>query len=181
MHRDDLLTEVRIRARLYGRNHAARVVRAVMHALRNVLPEPAYLGLVSQLPTEVAVTPAGRRDVRPDRAALQLIREVADELHVSEPDAAFYTRTTLEQLNAFCRGTTPAQLAASLPADLRPLLSARADDPAQRHRHLVRTLSSSLATLSLKGPPPGDLADRPAVVISRRTSPAGQQKRHHAA
>jgi hypothetical protein len=43
------------------------------------------------------------RDKRPARGrgtAQQLIRDVADELHVSEPEAAFYTRVTLEQLNA---------------------------------------------------------------------------------
>jgi len=53
MHRDDLLTQVRIRVRLYGRNHARRVVQAVMHALHNVLPETAYHSLAVQLPANL--------------------------------------------------------------------------------------------------------------------------------
>jgi hypothetical protein len=81
---------------------------------------------------------------------------------------------TLEQLNAYCRGTTPAGLAASLPADLRPLMSARAEDPAHRHRHLVRRLGSAVTNLSLGAPVRLDdeTADRPAV--------AARRERHHA-
>ncbi|MGW4947406.1 DUF2267 domain-containing protein [Actinoplanes sp. NPDC004185] len=171
MHRDDLVTELRIRARLYGRNHTGRVIRAVMHALRNVLPDPAYLGLARQLPAEVGLVVTARREHTGGAgSAQQLIRDVADELHVSEPDAAFYTRVTLEQLNAYCRGTTPAGLAASLPAGLRPLMSARAEDPAHRHRQLVRTLSSAVAGLSLRVPvrPEEETADRPAVTARRQ-------------
>jgi uncharacterized protein (DUF2267 family) len=172
MHRDDLVTEVRIRARLYGRNHAGRVIRAVMHALRNVLPDPAYQGLAAQVPAEVGLAATDRR--HHTGSAQQLIRDVADELHVSEPDAAFYTRVTLEQLNAYCRGTTPAGLAASLPAGLRPLMSARAEDPAVRHRQLVRMLGSAVTNLSLGAPVRLDeeTAVRPAV--------AARRQRHHA-
>jgi uncharacterized protein (DUF2267 family) len=144
MHRDDLLTQIRIRARLYGRNHARRVVQAVMHALQRLLPEQAYSDLAGQLPAELGVTSPGHRQLSHShiietRAAQRLIRDVADELHVTGPDAAFYTRVTLEQLNAYCHGVTPAQLAPSLPADVRPLLSARADDPTRR----LRTLGST--------------------------------------
>ncbi|WP_433732029.1 DUF2267 domain-containing protein [Actinoplanes sp. CA-051413] len=141
-------------------------------ALRNVLPDPAYLGLAGQLPAEVGLVVTDRR--HHTGSAQQLIRDVADELHVSEPDAAFYTRVTLEQLNAYCRGTTPAGLAASLPADLRPLMSARAEDPALRHRYLVRRLSSAVTNLSLGAPVRLDEepADRPAV--------AARRQRHHA-
>ena len=123
MHRDDLLSQIRIRARLYGRNHARRVVQAVMHALQRLLPEQAYHDLAAQLPADVGVTSSGNRHLSHShshiietRAARQLIRDVADELHVTGPDAAFYTRVTLEQLNAYCHGVTPAQLAPSLAA-----------------------------------------------------------------
>ncbi len=157
MHRDDLLTQIRIRARLYGRNHARRVVQAVMHALRKHLPETAYHDLVGQLPADVCVTSPGRRQVShghtvKTRAAQQLVRDIAEELHVTGPDAAFYARITFEQLNAFCRGVTPAQLAASLPADLRPLLSARADSPAHQHR-AMRMLGSAVTALNLQTQP----------------------------
>jgi len=139
-----------------------------MHALRNVLPDPAYLGLAGQLPAEIGLAATDRR--HHTASAQRLIRDVADELHVSEPDAAFYTRVTLEQLNAYCRGTTPAGLAASLPADLRPLMSARTEDPAHRHRHLVRRLGSAVANLSLGAPvrPDEETADRPAVTARRQ-------------
>ena len=150
-----------------------------MHALRNVLPETAYLSLAGQLPAEVGLVVTDRRPHT--GSAQQLIRDVADELHVSEPDAAFYTRVTLEQLNAYCRGTTPAGLAASLPASLRPLMSARAEDPAHRHRHLVRRLGPAVTKLSLGVPArlDEDAADRPAVA-ARRTSTTGRPQSHHA-
>ena len=68
---------------------------------------------------------------------------------MDEPDAAFYTRITLGQLNAFCHGITPAQIAKEAPPALRPLLCARADEPAHRSQHLVETLGSAVTTLSL--------------------------------
>jgi uncharacterized protein (DUF2267 family) len=185
MHRDDLLTQIRIRARLYGRNHARRVVQAVMHALRKFLPETAYHGLAVQLPADVGVTSPDRRHASHSptvetSASHQFIRDIADELHVTGPDAAFYTRITFEQLNAFCRGITPAQLAESLPADLRPLLSARADAVAHRHR-LMRLLGSAVTTLSLKPPATSrNAADTTphSAVASPRTDSIDKQTRH---
>lgn len=150
MHRDDLLTQVRICARLHGRNQARRVVRAVMQALEKRLSPTAFAELAAQLPADIGVTMSGRHIEQ--CTAQQLIREVAEELHVPEPDAAFYLRVTFEQLNAFCRGVTPAQLAALLPGDLRGLLSARSADPAQRPRQFVLLLAPAVATLTLKAP-----------------------------
>jgi uncharacterized protein (DUF2267 family) len=147
MHRDDPLTQVRICARLHGRNHARRVVRAVLHALQHEVPAKALHGLVAQLPADLALE---SRSYRPTGSCRQFIRDIADELHVHQPDAAFYARITFEQLNAYCRGVTPAGLAASLPTDLRSLLSARAENPADRHRRLVRILGSTATTLSLR-------------------------------
>jgi uncharacterized protein (DUF2267 family) len=154
MHRDDPLSQVRIHARLHGRGQARRVVRAVLHALQQIVPEEPFHGLVGQLPADLALESRGHR---PTGSRHQFIREIADELHVHRTDAAFYARVTFEQLNAYCRGVTPAGLAASLPADLRPLLSARADNPADRHQRLVRALGSAVTTLSLRTGAPARL------------------------
>ena len=155
MHRDDLLSQVRTHARLHGRNHARHVVRAVLRALRDIAGEPAFRDLAAQLPPE-ARPPASdgcppRETVTSDgRASTRLVRDIAQRLHVTEPDAAFYARVTFEQLNDFCRGVTPAGLAGSLPADLRPLLSARFHDPAERYRRNIELLGGTIATLSLR-------------------------------
>jgi uncharacterized protein (DUF2267 family) len=186
MHRDDLLTQVRIRARLHGRSHARRVVRAVMHALHRHVPEPAFRGLAAQLPADIGALSADRHHVSRSRptgtsACRRLIRDVADELHIDELNAVFFIRVTLAQLNVFCRGVAPAQLAASLPVDLRPLLTALPDDPAHRYRHLVQEWSSAVTTLSLQDPAPAPArrAVRPGVA-SGRTNSVGRQRRRHA-
>ena len=177
MHRDDLLSQVRTNARLHGRNHARHVVRTVLRALRDIAEEPAFRDLAAQLPPEVRppATSDGpdRGTVTADgRASTRLVRDIARQLHVTEPDAAFYARITFEQLNDFCRGVTPAGLAGSLPADLRPLLCARLHDPAERYRRHMRQLGGTVATLSLRtaaAPPHRTVGPvtRPAVVARR--------------
>jgi uncharacterized protein (DUF2267 family) len=139
------------------------VLQAVLAALREHVDEAVFQRLAGQLPAEAAVTPTERLAAGPAAGGCRgLIRDVARRLHVGEPDAAFYARVTFEQLNAFCRGTSPARIAPSLPADMRALLSARADDPAHRHRQVLRTLTPALATLNLRGgtvpaaPTPGE-------------------------
>jgi uncharacterized protein (DUF2267 family) len=157
MHRDDLLSQIRQRARLHGRNQARRVVQAVMQSLRTFVPETEFRSLVAQLPPDIDLTPV---DTLPPGdnlddgtgAGRRLIRDIARRLHVSEPDAAFYTRVTFAQLNAYSRGDGPALIAGLLPAELRPLVSAQADDPALRHRNLIRTLGAAVPSLSLRGP-----------------------------
>ena len=152
MHRDDLLSQVRIRARLHGRGPARRVVEAVVQSLQDLVPETALRGLTAQLPFEVRLRSSHRGDAGDSGAGAsrKLIRDVARRLHVDEPDAAFYARITFEQLNAFCHGITPARLAPSLPVDLRPLLSARATEPAPGFRRRLATLGSAVGTLSLR-------------------------------
>jgi uncharacterized protein (DUF2267 family) len=174
MHRDDLLSQVRISARLYGRNQARRVVQAVLRALREHVPEAAFRNLTAELPAGVEVPAAGRSEpVTGATAARRLIRDVAQQLHIDEPNAAFYARITFAQLNAFCRGTTPAQLAARLPADLRPLLSARAEDPAQQHRQLFEAWGSAVTALSLRSPAGAtELTDSIAASVPSRAQRA---------
>ncbi|BCJ50143.1 hypothetical protein Asp14428_16180 [Actinoplanes sp. NBRC 14428] len=149
MHRDDLLSHVRTRARLHGRGHAQRVVEAVVHGLRGVVPEASWRGLTAQLPFAVGAAVARAEPVG-GGACRALIRDVARRLNVAEPDAAFYARVTFEQLNAFCQGITPARLAASAPADLRPLLSARAEESAHRSRRRLATLGTPVSALTLR-------------------------------
>jgi uncharacterized protein (DUF2267 family) len=151
MHRDDLLSQVRIRARLRGPNHARRVVQAVLLALRDFVPEPELHALTGQLPADVSALPAGTGPSGSGPGTVSarrvLIRDIARRLNENEPNAAFYARVTFEQLNAFCVGTTPARLAHAVPADLRPLLSARTHEPA--HRDLARTMGP---TFTLRSP-----------------------------
>jgi len=165
MHRDDLLSQIRICARLHGRNEAGRVLQAVMHALRGLIPGPAYDDLTRQLPAGLDVIAADRGPAGDGTGSgagtwHRLVHDVAEELHVEEPDAAFYTRITLGRLNAFCRGITPAQLAEGAPDGLRPLLCARTDDPAHRAQHLLTMLGPAVTTLSLRPSPapPGAVA-----------------------
>ncbi|MFG1604997.1 DUF2267 domain-containing protein [Actinoplanes sp. NPDC049265] len=148
MQRDDPLTQIRIRAHLYGRSQAGRVMTAVLEALRPYVPPSTFRELVTQLPTGLAATPA---DAAPGRCA-DFVADVARRLHVGTTDAVFYARVTFEHLNAYCRGVTPAGLAAELPDDMRSLLTARADDPSLRPRLLLRTFGSAVTALSLAAP-----------------------------
>jgi uncharacterized protein (DUF2267 family) len=165
MHREDVLSEVQRRARLRGRNHARRVLHAVLGALREYVPEPVFQRLADQLPADAGAPPPGGPAVATG-GCRDLIRDVARRLHVGEPDAAFYARVTFEQLNASCpHGTSPARIAPSLPADMRALVCARAHDPADRHRHVLRTLAPVVATLSLR-PEPAPAAPVEAVIAA---------------
>jgi hypothetical protein len=128
-----------------------------MLALRPVVPDAQWRDLVAQLPPEIKVgnsSGSGSKD---------LVRDVATLLNVSEHQAAFYARVTFEQLNSYCRGVTPAGIASSLPAGLRPLLTARVDDPARRHRLVLRSLGAAVPTLSLR-------ATRTAEPVTRATA-----------
>jgi uncharacterized protein (DUF2267 family) len=176
MHREDLVSQVRARARLHGRNQAGRVIRAVLQASRPLVPEPAFRQLVDQLPSDLADLPA-HGDASPS-----LIDSVARALHVDRPNAAFLARVVFEQLNSFCRGVTPATIAPSLPAEVRPLFTARADDPAQRYRSVFPAWGTTSAGLNLRA---GALVDSgpvvPAELSSAIPAPARASSRKQAA
>jgi uncharacterized protein (DUF2267 family) len=181
MHRDDLISQVRVRARLHGRSEARRVLRAVLLAFRTEIPDETFRRIAAQLPAELHLG-----DDPAPAAGLPLVRAVAARLYVNEPNAAFLTRVVFEQLNAYCHGVTPASVAASLPAGLRPLVSARADDPAQRFRRLFPAIGPSATVLNLSRVTPAEpaaaepaaaepAAAEPAItaVIARPAGPAG--------
>ncbi|WP_285688622.1 DUF2267 domain-containing protein [Actinoplanes sp. NBRC 103695] len=171
MQRDDVVTQVRIRARLNGRKHARSVIRAVMLALRPVIPDAQWQGLVTQLPPEIEVGGG------PGTGSGDLVHDVATLLNTSEHHAAFYARVTFEQLNSYCRGVTPAGIASSLPAGLRPLLTARVDDPARRHRLVLRSLGAAVPTLSLRAPRTAQpVARTTATVIETTIATTASQK-----
>jgi uncharacterized protein (DUF2267 family) len=155
MHRDDLVSQVRARARLHGRNEARQVIQAVLQAFRRLVPDTTFQQIVGQLPRELNALCVGRdRGQGPasdtDDACRSLVRAIAQQLHVDEPNAAFYSRIVFEQLNTSCRGITPASLAQSLPAEVRPLIAACAEDPAWRYRDRFPVLGSSAALPSLR-------------------------------
>ncbi|GGQ62786.1 DUF2267 domain-containing protein [Couchioplanes azureus] len=171
MHRDDLVSHVRARGRLHGRNEARRVIRTVLQACRQLVPDRTLQQVIVQLPAELApprVAPAddgaGRQHIAGD-ACRTLIRSVAQGLHIDEPNAAFLSRVVFEQLNSYCRGVTPASLAPWAPAEVRPLLSARPDDPARRYRLLLPTLGSAGAVLGRR---PAAPAITPAPALPPR-------------
>ena len=173
VQREDPLTQVRIHANLYGRSHAGRVVGAVLGALRPHLPGPVWNDLAARLPDGIEVTPsaAAAGDARE-----AFISDIAQRLNVRETDAAFYARVTFEQLNAYCHGVTPAAASSSAPAGLRGLLTARADDPASRHRLRLAAMGAAVNGLSLRRP----AVERPAPVrlsrelTSKAARPAGR-------
>lgn len=149
VQRDDPLTQIRIHARLYGRRHAGRVAGAVLQALRPHVPASDFGDLAAQLPAEVVL--AGDPVVTGEGCEA-FVRDIAERLGVATPDAAFYARVTFGWLNAYCHGVTPAAIAPSAPACLRPLLTARAQDPSLRVRRLLQTLGAAAGSLTLRVP-----------------------------
>ncbi len=161
MHRDDLLAGVRVRARLHGPNEARRVIRAVVETLGTLVPGPIR-GLAGQLPADLGITlPEGASWSTEGRACRRFLRDVAARLLVDEAEAAFLSRVTLGELNAYCRGVTPARLAAMVPADLRPLLRAQPEEPAPRYQRVLQRTVPAAVTLRLEPTPA-----RPAVVTA---------------
>jgi uncharacterized protein (DUF2267 family) len=156
MQRDNPLTQIRIRAHLYGRSQAGHVISAVLEALRPHVPEPTFRDLVNQLPADIQVPTSARDSAVTTGGCDDFVADIGRRLHIGTTDAVFYARVTFEQLNAYCRGVSPATIAPSLPSDMRALLTARAEDPSLRSRLLLRTLGSAAATLSLGAPVPGD-------------------------
>jgi uncharacterized protein (DUF2267 family) len=149
MHRDELVTQVRARARLHGRKEAGRVIRAVLLAFRPLVPDVTFQRFARQLPDEVRAPlaeqgPWAEREPSVENGtARAFVRQVARRLHIDEPNAAFLSRVVFEQLNDYCREVTPASVAASLPAELRPLISARAETGPPSRRHLAALSSNA--------------------------------------
>ena len=67
-----------------------------MHAQQELIPETAFQGLVGQLPADLGLGSPRRRPSGAIGSCRQLIRDIADELHVDEHDAAFYARIAFE-------------------------------------------------------------------------------------
>jgi uncharacterized protein (DUF2267 family) len=133
VHRDNVVTRVRVRAHLHGRNETLRAVRAVLAALAAVAPADAFRALTSRLPAELIPAAAGSVAASNSR---EFIAGVAAALYTDDPSAAFLTRVVFEELNRGFPATGPARMSAALPRDLRPLLTARAE-PDTRHRQTL--------------------------------------------
>lgn len=160
MHRHDLLTGIRERARLHGPNEARRVLRAVLATLGEFVPGPVR-DLTRELPADLGIALSGSASaVAGDRTCRDFLSRVAGRLLVDEAEAAFLSRITLGELNVFCRGLTPAGIAPMVPADLRPLLRALPDDPARRQQ---RVLHMTVPATVTRRP---DTAARPVPVTA---------------
>lgn len=145
MHRDDLLTGIRIKARLHGRREALRVLHTVLDALAATAPPGPMRELRAQVPPPAGT--AGRSGLPGD-----LIGSVARALGVEKPEAAFLTRQVFGQLNVWCHGVTPADLAADLPAALTGLVTARPESADPVYARHLSAFSAGMPLLI--GPPP---------------------------
>lgn len=152
MHRDNVVSRVRVRARLHGRNETHRAVRAVLAVLASVAPPEAFRALTAALPAELLPSSPWTGAAATSR---QFVAGVAGCLYLDEPSAAFLCRVVFEELNAALPASGPTRIAAGLPADLRPLLTARppADD---HHRRMLSVRGLAAPSLRMAGAPLGD-------------------------
>ena len=171
MHRDDLLSGIRINARLYGPREALRVLHAVLDALAATAPPGPMRELRAQVPPAPATV---ERHLAPH----DLIGSVAGILGVDAPEAAFLARQVFAQLNVWCHGVTPAALAPDLPDRLTGLLTARPDEADRYARHLT-AVSDGMPLLAPRSPAeapdttqPVDTQPVAAVVPPVRARPA---------
>jgi hypothetical protein len=126
MDQDELLARIQARGRLYGRDESGRAACAVLTALAELLPAPAYRRLLVALPADLRhrLPRPGAGRIAPVAGYRAFVARVADRLLIDGPDAAFLARVILGQLNAAGHGCTPSALAPLVPLDLRPLLRA---------------------------------------------------------
>ncbi|MFI5496739.1 DUF2267 domain-containing protein [Actinoplanes sp. NPDC051859] len=168
MYRNDLVHQVRTRARLHGPNEARRVIAVVLDTCRQFVPDRTVEEIVAQLPADLAavrLAADGDGPRHPAGDALRaLLSRVAQRLNVTEPDAAFLSRVVFAQLNRHCRGVTPASLCPLLPAELRALFSARGDDPAPRLRTHFPAFGAAALGVEPEATRPRSL---PALTIGR--------------
>jgi uncharacterized protein (DUF2267 family) len=169
VHRDNVVSRVQFRARLHGRNETVRAVRAVLAVLAATAPAEPYRALTASLPAEL-VPPTAAATPAPSRR--RFVTAVAEALYLDEPSAAFLARVVFEELNRSHPATGPARMSTTVPADLRPLLTARAE-PDIRHRQLLSAWGTSAPPLHTRP----TTVPRPALVSApppaKRIPPPG--------
>jgi uncharacterized protein (DUF2267 family) len=129
MQHDDFIGQVQNRARLASRGDAERASRATLETLAERVPEGLADNLAAQLPHEIgehlrrteifAGAGTGERFSRQD-----FIARVAERAGVREQQAAYLIRTVTEVVDEATQGGIMDNVAESLPADIRQLVTA---------------------------------------------------------
>lgn len=129
MQHDDFIGQVQNRARLPSRGDAERASRATLETLAERVPEGLADNLAAQLPHEIgehlrrteifAGAGTGERFSRQD-----FIARVAQRAGVREQQAAYLIRTVAEVVDDATQGGIMDNVAESLPADIRQLVTA---------------------------------------------------------
>jgi uncharacterized protein (DUF2267 family) len=128
MQHDELIGQVQNRARLPSRGDAERACRATLETLAERVPEGLADNLAAQLPHEIgehlrrteifAGAGTGERFDRHD-----FIARVAQRAGVREQQAAYLIRTVVEVVDEATQGGVMDNVAESLPADIRQLVT----------------------------------------------------------
>jgi uncharacterized protein (DUF2267 family) len=129
MQHDEFIGQVQNRARLASRGDAERASRATLETLAERVPEGLADNLAAQLPHEIgehlrrteifAGAGTGERFSRQD-----FIARVAQRAGVREQQAAYLIRTVTEVVDEATEGGIMDNVAESLPADIRQLVTA---------------------------------------------------------
>jgi uncharacterized protein (DUF2267 family) len=128
MQHDEFIGQVQNRARLASRGDAERACRATLETLAERVPEGLADNLAAQLPHEIgehlrrteifAGAGTGERFSRQD-----FIARVAQRAGVREQQAAYLIRTVTEVVDEATQGGVMDNVAESLPADIRQLVT----------------------------------------------------------
>jgi uncharacterized protein (DUF2267 family) len=129
MQHDEFIGQVQNRARLASRGDAERASRANLETFAERVPEGLADNLAAQLPHEIgehlrrteifAGAGTGERFSRQD-----FIARVAQRAGVREQQAAYLIRTVAEVVDEATQGGIMDNVAESLPADIRQLVTA---------------------------------------------------------
>ena len=132
MEHDELIGQVRHRARLSSWGDAERATRATLATLGECIPEELADNLAAELPWEIGVHlwhPAGYNGPaggnRFDRQ--EFVARVAARARVRQQPAARLARTVFEVVGEAVQGDVMAKVTESLPDDIAELVTAGRD------------------------------------------------------
>jgi uncharacterized protein (DUF2267 family) len=127
MQHDELIGQVRQRARLASRNNAERAVRAALQTLGECIPGELADNLAEQLPPEIGEylyrgMPNGERFDRQE-----FVARVAARAGTRQQHAACLARTVFEVIDEAVQAEVMLKVAGSLPDDIAELVMASGD------------------------------------------------------
>jgi uncharacterized protein (DUF2267 family) len=124
MQHDELIGQVRHRARLASRNDAERAIRAALQTLGECIPEELTDNLAAQLPPEIGgyLYRGVANGERFDRQ--EFVARVAARAGTRQQHAACLARTVFEVIDEAVQDGVMLKVAGSLPDDIAELLTA---------------------------------------------------------